>query len=101
MLISLSGTWLQITAQSWLVFDLTNSEFLLGVVGFLGAVPMFMLALFGGALADSMDKRRILIFTQTAFMILAFVLAVITQLKIVTPFHIMLIALFKRSSNGI
>lgn len=97
MLVSLTGTWIQSVAQSWLVFELTNSAFLLGVVGFLSAIPIFLLSLFGGVLADRMNKRNILIATQTAFMLLAFLLAVLTQMKLITAWQIMLIALL----NGI
>jgi MFS family permease len=93
MFISLIGTWIQATAQSWLVFQLTNSAFLLGLVGFLSSIPIFLLSLFGGVVADRMNKKNILIFTQTSFMFLAFMLAVLTQLKLITPTQIMLIAL--------
>jgi len=93
MLISLIGTWIQATAQSWLVFRLTNSAFLLGLVGFLSYIPIFLLSLFGGVVADRMNKRNILIFTQAAFMLLAFILAVLTQMKVITATQIMLIAL--------
>jgi MFS family permease len=93
MFISLIGTWIQATAQSWLVFQLTNSAFLLGLVGFLSSIPIFLLSLFGGVVADRMNKRNILIFTQTSFMLLAFMLAVLTQIKLITPTQIMLIAL--------
>ncbi len=84
-------------AQSWLVFDLTKSSFLLGLVGFLSSIPVFMLALFGGVIADRVNKRTILIITQNAFMILAFLLAVLTHLKIITVWQIMFIALL----NGV
>lgn len=84
-------------AQSWLVFELTKSAFLLGVVGFLSSIPIFLLSLFAGVLADRVNKRKILLATQTAFMLLAFLLAVLTQFKLITPFQIMLIALL----NGI
>ena len=97
MFVSLIGTWIQSVAQSWLVFQLTNSAFLLGVVGFLSSIPVFFLSLFGGVLADRMNKRNILIATQTAFMLLAFILAILTQMKLITPGEIMLIALL----NGI
>jgi MFS family permease len=93
MFVSLVGTWIQTTAQSWLVFQLTNSAFLLGLVGFLGSIPVFLFSLFGGVAADRASKRNILIFTQSAFMVLAFALAVFTQLKIITPWQIMCIAL--------
>jgi len=97
MFVSLVGTWIQSVAQSWLVFELTNSAFLLGLVGFLNSIPVFLLSLFGGVLADRLNKRKILIATQASFMLLAFFLAVLTQLKLVTPKQIMLIALL----NGV
>ena len=97
MFVSLIGTSVQFVAQSWLVFELTNSAFLLGVVGFLSAIPIFALSVFGGVLADRLNKRNILIFTQVVFMLLAFLLAALTQFKLINPAQIMLIALF----NGI
>lgn len=97
MLVSLIGTWIQAVAQTWLVFELTNSALLLGVVGFLSTIPIFLLSLFGGVLADRMDKRNILIATQSAFMLLAFLLAALTQMKIIAPWQIMIIAVL----NGI
>jgi MFS family permease len=97
MLVSLIGTCIQSVAQSWLVFQLTNSAFLLGVVGFLGSIPIFVLSLFGGVLADRVNKKNILIFTQISFMLLAFLLAILTQFKLISPQQIMLIALF----NGV
>jgi MFS family permease len=97
MFVSLIGTNMQFVAQGWLVFQLTNSAFLLGVVGFLGAIPVFVLSLFGGVLADRVNKRSILFFTQIAFMLLAFLLAVLTQFQLIRPQQIMFIALL----NGI
>jgi len=84
-------------AQSWLVFQLTNSSLLLGIVGFLGTIPIFVLSLLGGAVADRMDKRKILLFTQNAFMVLAFILAGLTHAKIINVSEIMIIALL----NGV
>ena len=97
MFVSFVGTWIQSIAQSWLVFQLSHSAFLLGLVGFLGSLPIFLFTFVGGATADREDKRRILIFTQSAFMLLAFFLAAITYLQLVRTWHIMLIALL----NGI
>lgn len=97
MFVSLIGTWIQSTAQSWLTFELTQSAFLLGVVGFLSSIPVFLLSLFGGVLADRVNKRNILIATQGAFMFLAFLLAALTQMKLITPLQIMGVALL----NGI
>src|SRR5256885_15185915 len=74
-LISLTGTWMQSVAQSWLVYRLTGSAILLGLVGFSRQIPVFLLAPLGGAAADRRNRHRILIATQSAAMILAFVLA--------------------------
>ena len=97
MMVSLIGTWIQTVAQSWLIFQLTNSAFLLGVVGFLNSIPLLLFSLFGGVMADRMNKRNILIFTQTAFMLLAFLLAFLTHTKLITPAQIMGIAVL----NGV
>jgi MFS family permease len=77
-LISLAGTYLQSTAQGWLVFQLTGSAFWVGLVAALVFSPTFVLVLFGGALVDRLDRRGILYFTQTAAMALAFVLGILT-----------------------
>ena len=69
-MISLVGTWMQTTAQAWLVLQLTHSAWLLGVVGALQFLPILALALFGGVLADRLPKRKVLLFTQSSAMIL-------------------------------
>lgn len=97
MFVSLTGTWIQSIALSWLIFHLTNSVLLLGLVGFLGLMPIFFLSFIGGVIADRVDKRKILLFTQNAFMLLAFALAILMQLKLITPAQIMLISVL----NGI
>ena len=97
MFVSLVGTWIQTVAQSWLVFQLTNSAFLLGLVGFLGSLPILLFSLFGGVLADRVNKRNILIVTQFAFMLLAFLLAFLTQFRLIQPQQIIWIALI----NGV
>ncbi|HJR06733.1 MAG TPA: MFS transporter [Pyrinomonadaceae bacterium] len=87
-LISLTGTWMQIVAQSWLVYRLTGSAATLGFVAFAGQIPGFVLAPFGGALADSFSRHRILITTQTCAMLLAFALAVLTLTGTVAVWHV-------------
>ena len=69
---------MQNVAQGWLVLTLTNSAFWLGVVGFAGSIPFLFFTLFGGVIADRVDKRRLLVVTQTIMMVLAFVLAGLT-----------------------
>src|SRR5579864_8299807 len=77
-LISLIGTWMDQVAESWLVYRLTGSALLLGTVAFASQIPVFLLAPIGGALADRMDRRRILITTQSSMMLVTFMLAWLT-----------------------
>jgi MFS family permease len=91
-LISLIGTWMQVMAQSWLVYRLTNSAVLLGFVGFSSQIPVFLLAPLGGSVADRIDRRHILVATQTAAMLQAFVLAGLTLAGFVQVWHIFVLA---------
>ena len=77
-LVSLIGTWMQSTAQLWLVYKLTKSAALLGVFGFANQIPILLLASIGGYVGDRYNRHRSVIATQTASMILAFVLAGLT-----------------------
>src|SRR5579875_3517723 len=86
--ISLIGTWMQSVAQSWLVYRLTGSSVLLGLVGFAGQIPVFLLAPLGGSLADARSRHRIVIATQAASMLLALVLAALTLAGRVQLWHI-------------
>src|SRR6266568_4428020 len=70
-LISLIGTWMDSTGQSWLVLHLTGNALALGLVGALQFLPILFLTLFGGVLADRLPKRRVLVYTQTSAMVLA------------------------------
>jgi len=87
-LISLTGTWMQMVAQSWLVYRLTGSAVLLGFVGFSSQIPVFLLASLGGSVADRLNRRRILVTTQTAAMLLAFLLAALTLTGHVEVWHV-------------
>ena len=91
-LISLTGTWMQSVAQSWLVYRLTGSAALLGVVGFAGQIPVFLMAPIGGAVADARARHPILVATQTLSMLLAFVLAGLTLAGHVAIWHVFVIA---------
>ncbi len=90
--VSLTGTWMQSVAQSWLVYRLTGSVVLLGLIGFSSQIPVFLLAAFGGVAADRYDRRKILVFTQTAAMITAFVLAILTLTGNIEVWHLFVIA---------
>jgi len=91
-LISLIGTWMQMVAQSWLVYRLTGSAALLGLVGFSSQIPVLLLASVGGAIADRHRRHRILVVTQTSAMLLAAVLATLTLTQQVQVWHICAIA---------
>jgi MFS family permease len=91
-LISLIGTWMQTVAQSWLVYRLTGSGLLLGAVGFASQIPVFLVAPLGGITADRANRQRIVIATQTASMILAFILAALTLSGKVQVWHIFVLA---------
>jgi MFS family permease len=86
------GTWMENVARGWLVLLLTNSPFWLGFVGFAGSIPFLFFTLFGGVYADRVDKRRLLLVTQTVMMIFAFTLAVLAWLKVITVWEVALIA---------
>jgi MFS family permease len=84
---------MQSVAQGWLVLQLSNSPFWLGFVGFAGSLPVLVFALVGGVVADLFDRRRLLLLTQTALMLLAVVLGTLTELRVVAVGHIVVIAL--------
>jgi MFS family permease len=87
------GTWMQNVAQGWLVLLLTaNSAFWLGVVGFAGSIPFLFVTLFGGVMADRVNKRRLLLVTQSLMMILAFLLAALAYFKVITVWEVTLIS---------
>jgi MFS family permease len=91
-LISLTGTWMDITAEGWLVYKLTGSKLLLGVVGVAGSAPLLLFSIWGGWLADHYPKRTVIVLTQSVSMVLAFILSAIVWLGVVRPWHIVLIA---------
>jgi MFS family permease len=91
-LISLIGTWMQSVAQAWLVYRLTGSSFLLGSVGFASQFPVFLVAPLGGIVADHWNRQRVVIGTQTASMILAFILSALTLTRTVQVWHIFVLA---------
>ena len=91
-LVSLAGTWMQNTAQSWLVYQLTGSKLLLGIVAAIGSAPMLFFSILGGSVADRHPKRTVILFTQTGMMVLAFTFAALVWSGQVRPWHIMVLA---------
>jgi MFS family permease len=94
------GTWMQNVAQGWLVLTLTNSAFWLGVVGFAASIPFLLFTLFGGVIADRANKRTLLLITQTAMMLLAFVMALLTWLKMITVWEVIALSFLNGMANA-
>ncbi|HEX9059424.1 MAG TPA: MFS transporter [Clostridia bacterium] len=89
MCISLVGTWMQNTAQSWLAYNLTKSPFLLSLIGALQFVPSLFFSLFAGVFVDRFSKKRILIFTQAGSLVITFMLALLVMTGTVRYWHIL------------
>ncbi len=92
--ISLIGTWMQQIAVSWLVYRMTNSIFLLGLVGFISQFPTFVISPFAGVWSDRMNKHRILIWTQILSMIQALTLAALVLTDRITVWPIIVLSFF-------
>jgi MFS family permease len=92
--ISLIGTWMQSIAMGWLVYRLTGSVFLLGVIGFTSQIPSFILSPFAGVLTDRFNRHRIMVLTQVLFMIQAAILSVLVLTNVVETWHIIALSLF-------
>ncbi|MEA5112644.1 MAG: MFS transporter [Geobacteraceae bacterium] len=92
--LSLVGTWMQHTAMGWLVYRVTDSALLLGIVGFSGQIFSFLLAPFGGVLADRFDRRRLLIWTQSLAALQAAILTLLVYSDIIRVWHIVLLSCF-------
>ncbi|HVP89880.1 MAG TPA: MFS transporter [Terriglobales bacterium] len=97
---SLFGTWMQSTALGFLVYQLTKSPAYLGLVGFAAGIPTWFFMLYAGVIADRVPRRTVIIVTQTSMMVLAFILAALTFLHLVQPWHILVMALLLGSANA-
>ncbi len=99
-MISLLGTWMQITAQGFLVYDLTHSPIYLGYIGFAAGLPTWIFMLYGGVIADRIPRRDVLVITQSVMMGLAAILAVLTFLHLIQPWEIILLAFCLGTANA-
>lgn len=100
-IISVTGTWMQMVAQSWLVYRLSGSELLLGTIAFCAQIPVLLFSIPGGLIADRYSRHRILITTQTLAMVLAALLATLTLSGRVQVVHVALLALCLGAINAI
>ncbi len=100
-LVSVIGVWMQATAQQWLVYRLTGSQTSLGMVTFINFLPVLVLSLFMGVITDQFPRKKLLLFTQSWFMLLAFILALLTWLEIIQYWHILLLAFLLGIGNAL
>jgi len=98
--ISLVGTWMQMIAMSWLVYRLTGSAFLLGIVAFAANIPIFLIAPFAGILADRWNRHRMLVIIQTLAMIQAFILAALVLADVITTWEVIVLSVFSGLVNA-
>jgi MFS family permease len=99
-MVSLVGTWMQATAQQYLIYTLTGSAAYLGVIAFVNGLPSILLTLYGGVIADRIHRRTLLIITQTSMMILAFIMTVLVFLKVIQPWHVAVLAFLLGVANA-
>src|SRR5213594_2422953 len=100
-LISLIGTWMQSVAQGWLMHRLTSSALMLGLLGFMQFLPVLLLSLWAGVIVDSMDKRKLLLVTQTAFLVQAALLATAVSTRVVRPWMVLALAFVFGTINAL
>ena len=91
-LVSLVGTWTQSAAQGYLIYQLTKSPAYLGYVSFANGLPTWIFTLYAGAIADRVSRRTLMVITQSAMMVLAFVLAILTFTNLVQWWHILILS---------
>ena len=92
--ISLIGTWIQIIAMSWLVYDLTHSPFMLGFIGFISRIPTLLFAPFAGVFADRWNKYRLLYLTQVLAMLQAVIITILLFTNTIQIWHIVVLGVF-------
>ena len=98
--VSMMGTWMQSTAQGYLVYQLTRSTAYLGLVAFIGGVATWLFTLFGGVVADRISRRNLMVITQTTMLVLAFILGGLTFANIVRPWHVLILAFLLGVANA-
>lgn len=98
--VSLIGTWMQATAQGYLVYELTGSPVMLGIVGFANGIPVWLFSLYAGIIADKISRRKLIMITQGSMMVLAFILAALTFTGAIQAWHIVILALLLGTANA-
>jgi MFS family permease len=91
-LISNIGTWMQIIAQGWVVYQLGHSELILGIVSFASAIPVLVASPWAGVIVDRMSRRKLLMLTQSGAMVLAFIMAALSFAHVIREWHVIVLA---------
>ena len=91
-IVSTTGTWMQIIAQSWLVYSMTDSPLMLGVVNFIGLLPVVPISLFGGVMSDRISRRKLIISSELVLMSQAFMMAFLTWSGHIQIWHIIVLS---------
>jgi MFS family permease len=99
-LVSLVGTWMQITAQGFLIYQLTKSPVFLGYVGVASGLPSLFFTLYAGVVSDRISRRRLIVITQTSMMVLAFIQATLVFTGLIQPWHILVLAALLGIANA-
>ncbi|MDD5131242.1 MAG: MFS transporter [bacterium] len=100
-MVSLTGSWMQNIAQGWLVLQITNSPFIMGIVNAVASLPILLFSLVGGVISDRLNKRNLVILTQTVQMLLAFAMGVLISTKLIALWQIIIIAGVVGLSNAL
>ena len=100
-LVSMSGTWMQIVAMNWLVYRMTNSPFILGLVNFIALLPVGLISPVAGVISDRVPRRNLILVAQIILTLQALVLALLTWTDVVQLWHIMLVILVAGTANAI
>src|SRR6266699_2358169 len=98
--ISMTGTWMTRIATSWLVYKLTGSALLLGVVGFAGQIPSFLLAPFAGVLVDCWNRHRLLVVTQVLALLQSLAMALLALTGLIKIWHVIVLSVFQGLINA-
>lgn len=99
-MVSLVGTWMQTTAQGFLIYSLTGSSAMLGMITFVNGIPVWLLTMYGGLISDRVSRRTLLIITQSSMMLLAFVMAGLVFTGLIQPWHIAVLSFLLGVANA-